>query len=120
VNRIRSHVFRGRRYAVRIEPIDSGVKKACPKAIATCEGPPSSKNKAITIDPKVTGITLLKVAIDEGLHACLGDLDNTAVDEMSESISRFLWRLGFRETMMVGGKPSLFPQDALDSGVRMG
>ena len=41
---------------------------------------------------------MLKVLIDEALHACVWDLDNEAVDERSTEIAEFLWRCGYRRT----------------------
>ena len=95
-NKIKSHMFRGRRYTIQWRPLSRSEKRQMKTdAIASCDGPPSVKRN-ITIDPSISEQELLRAAIDEGIHACVWDFDNTAVDEMAESISRFLWRLGFR------------------------
>lgn len=112
MNKINSHIFRGRRYKIENRSVHPDIKRCDPNTIATCDGPPSQTGKTITIDPEATGLSLLKVAIDEGIHACVWDFDNTAVNEMSESISMFLWRLGFRETTMVNGVPVLKPTES--------
>jgi hypothetical protein len=52
--------------------------------------------KVITIDPHLSERRLLKVLIDEGLHACNWDLDNDAVGEYSDAISSLLFKVGFR------------------------
>jgi hypothetical protein len=95
---IRSHVFRGKRYRIEFVAIEKGIKKLSPRALGTCSDP-YTKDKTITIEPDISDRDLLKVAIDEGIHACVWDFDNTAVDQMSQSISDFLWRLGFRKTI---------------------
>jgi hypothetical protein len=105
MNKIKSHVFRGKRYKIKFKRVSKKLIK-CMKnmegkessIIGACEGPPSLKNKSITIDPVSTGLEALHVAVDEGIHACLWDLDNDAVDEVSTSVSRFLWRLGYRDS----------------------
>jgi hypothetical protein len=91
VKKIKSHTFRGKRYKIKWKYIP---KKE--EAIGFCTSP-DVKDKHIIIDPKNANLELLRAAIDEGIHACLWDLDNDAVSEMSESISRFIWRLGFRD-----------------------
>lgn len=99
MHKIKSHVFRGKRYRIVWRPVSKAEKKQMKTdALGYCEGPPSATNKCITINPSISEFDLLRAAIDEGLHACLWDLDNEAVDEMSESISRFLWRMGFRDS----------------------
>jgi len=99
MNKIKSHVFRGRRYTLAWRPVTKAEKKQMKvDAIGSCDGPPSAKGKSITIDPSLSELELLRAVIDESIHACMWDLDNVAVDEMSSSISRFLWRLGFRDS----------------------
>ena len=90
--RIPSHKFRGKTYHIKWldQPRYSG---------GDCDGACSTPEKAtIELKKKLRQKRLLKVAIDEGVHACLWDLDNDAVDEISESIHALLWRLGYRLT----------------------
>lgn len=58
---------------------------------------PSTHNRHITIDPDIEGREELDVLIHEMVHACLWDLKEDAVDETADSISRVLWRLGYRK-----------------------
>ena len=95
--RIKSHVFRGKRYKLDWKPVSKADKRKMKlNAIASCDGP-ETPGKCITINPELSGFDLLRVSVDEGIHACMWDLDNLAVDEMSESIAKFLWRMGFRD-----------------------
>jgi len=96
VNKIKSHIFMGKRYQIKIGKIDKKILRLCPKCAGTCDEP-KTKNKTICLDSCLHGIDLIKVAIDEGIHACCWDLDNTTVDKMSHSISQFLFRLGVRD-----------------------
>ena len=96
MNKIKSHIFRKKRYKIVWRRISSAEKKKMKvDAIASCDSP-GTKGKQITIDPTISGRDLLRSAMDEGIHACVWDFDNQAVDEMAESISRFLWRIGYR------------------------
>lgn len=92
---IRSHKFRDRRYRVKWRKPRDGkdgvVVNGC------CEDPTGGK-PSISINPSLSEEEFLAVAIDETLHACFFDLDNLSVDEASEDISNFLWRVGFRLT----------------------
>jgi len=112
MDKIKRHTFRGRAYPIRIAPLPPPFKG---NAIATCDGPPSAKHKEITIDPDADGLELMRAAIDEGIHACVWDFDNVAVNEMADCISKFLWRLGFRETVSKGGVRTIPPQTGIDS-----
>lgn len=95
MKKIKSHIFRGKRYKIIINEIDDGILKLSPKCKGLCDAP-NTRSKSINLSRELSGIDLIKVAIDEGIHACCWDLDNKAVDEMSESISKFLYRLGVR------------------------
>jgi hypothetical protein len=96
MNKIKSHIFRGKRYKIIIGKIDKGILKLNPRCRGLCDAP-NTKDKTINLDSKLSGIDLMKVAIDEGIHACCWDLNNTTVDEMSDSISKFLYRLGAKD-----------------------
>lgn len=60
--------------------------------------PPKSKGKIskIYIDPKMNEKDFLRICIDETIHANFWCLDNDEVGIASASISKFLWKLGFR------------------------
>jgi len=96
MQKIKSHIFRGKKYKIIIGEIDNDVLELEPRCKGLCDAP-NTRGKSITLSSKLSGIDLIKVAIDEGIHACCWDLDNTTVDEMSESISKFLYRLGVRD-----------------------
>lgn len=55
-------------------------------------------DRTITINGTAKPKRLLAAEIDEAIHACFPDLDNDVVDEASDSISKFLWRRGYRRT----------------------
>ena len=103
LNKINSHIFRGKKYKITFSPVDKDIKRLAPKSLATCDSP-KIKDKTITIDPSAHGLVLLKLAIDEGIHACVWDFDNSSVDEMADSISRFVYRIGFRELRQLNKK----------------
>jgi hypothetical protein len=79
--------FRGKRWKVRWKKQKDSFGK--------CDAP-STPAKAICIDPGLSGQSKLYVCLHEGVHACLFDLDETAVTEMSTDLSNWLWRLGLR------------------------
>jgi len=96
MKKIKSHIFRGKKYKIIISEIDNEILKLVPRCRGLCDAP-DTIGKSITLSPKLSGLDLIKVAVDEGIHACCWDLDNTTVDEMSESIANFLYRLGVRD-----------------------
>ena len=88
--RIDSHKFRGKRYKIRWLPKP---KFNGESVEGFCTNPALAE---IAIKTNLTEKQLLATALDEGLHACIWDLDNEAVDEISDSLASLLWRLGFR------------------------
>jgi len=87
---IKKHVFAGNNYNIEWK---KPAKET--KAKGLCESP-DTFDKTITINPYLEEKELLKTALDESIHGCLFALDNDFVDDMSESIGEFLWRMGFR------------------------
>tara|TARA_Y100000034_G_C6905227_1_gene419804 strand:- start:2697 stop:2975 length:279 start_codon:yes stop_codon:yes gene_type:complete len=84
------HVFRNKRYKVCF------VKKIDDEGNwGECD-PPEKKGKKIKIKNNLGDKNTLTTALDEAIHACTFDLDNEAVNEMSQSISNFLWKLGYK------------------------
>ena len=83
---IKSHVFRGKRWKVRVVRI---------KDLGDCEAP-NALDKLIRILPGKTR-TALDIAIHEALHACLWDLDDEAVAETATCITKLLWKLEWRK-----------------------
>ena len=86
-----THNFRGVEYRIAWR------KPRIRAAGGTCD-PPNKKNCTIEVWPELDGLNLLRVLIDEGIHACHWDLDNEAVDQTSTCIANFLWRCGYRST----------------------
>jgi len=84
---IKLHSFRGKRYRIVACPSDSG---------GVCDTPKGNDKEMVV---PVDGETLhdLQSTIHEGIHACLWDLDEEAVQEMGDDIGRLLWRLGWRK-----------------------
>jgi hypothetical protein len=82
--------FRGKKYRIlrpkRINKDDLGL----------CDSP-TMKRPAIRLRNDQRGVNLLCIAIHEALHACLWDLAEEAVEDISSDIARFLHDLGFRE-----------------------
>lgn len=87
LRKIKSHIFNGGRYKITVRALrgDYGY----------CSNP-KIKNKIIKISPHQDDRQLLATLIDESIHACFFDLDNYAVDEASDAIANFLWRVGYR------------------------
>jgi hypothetical protein len=86
VNQIRQAKFRGKKYNIRWTK-DEG--------LGSCEHP-NTKGKTITLHPELSGNELIRVAVDEAIHACFWELDNDSVGEASESIAKFLHDLGIK------------------------
>lgn len=56
-----------------------------------------TKNQTILVSDKINDSEeLLRVLLDEGLHACDDRLDNSVVAQYATDLSRFLWRCGYR------------------------
>jgi len=62
-----------------------------------CEGLCSDPtDRIIHINPKLDDKELLRVCLDEAIHANAWNLDNDYVAEMSDSMAEFLYKIGFR------------------------
>lgn len=83
---IRQAIFRGKRYRIKWSKADG---------LGSCEHP-KTKNKTITLNPELKGNELIRVAIDEAIHACFWEYDNDVVGEASSSIAKFLDDLGIK------------------------
>jgi hypothetical protein len=92
VRKVKHHTFRGKTYGIEVIHMQK-----TDIAYGDCD-PPSVAGKKIRIDPDQHGRRLLQTLLDEATHACNWDLDNVAVDEMAETMSKFLWRCGYRIT----------------------
>jgi hypothetical protein len=86
--KIKQAIFRGKKYRIRWSKRDG---------LVSCEHP-ATKDKTITMNPDLSGNELIRVAVDEAIHACFWELDNDVVGEASSSIAKFLCDLGVRHT----------------------
>lgn len=109
IPKIKSHTFVNKRYRVKFCNIKKNVAKKELADIATTFGISSpddilaltdnrgTKNQTIMVSDQIEDDqTLLRVLLDEGLHACDDRLDNDIVDKYATDLSRFLWRCGYR------------------------
>ena len=53
--------------------------------------------RTITFHSKAKGQNLMDVVIHEGLHACFWDIDEEAIDQSAQDITRLLVKLGFKQ-----------------------
>ena len=81
---IRSHRFRGKRFGVRFEARPGPAGAHC------------THNTELVFRNRVDAARELEWFIHEALHACLWDLDETAIHETARDLARFLWRLSYR------------------------
>jgi hypothetical protein len=86
-----SHLFRGVEYLVLWRH-----PRGFPRNVGGACSSPKADRLTIEISPKLYGKQKLRVMIDESIHACLWDLDNDSVAQMSTCISEFLWKSGLR------------------------
>jgi hypothetical protein len=84
---IKTHRFRNNRYKVEVKRLRD--------RRGQCDAP-TTQGKSILINPGQSGEKLLATLLDEAIHACLFEIDNDVVDEISDDIARFLWRAGYR------------------------
>jgi hypothetical protein len=84
---VKYHTFRKKKY--RIVDTESCLGGECDD--------PNTKNKWLIVPVEGEEFYDLYVIIHEAVHACLWDLDETAVEEIAMSIARFIWRLGWRK-----------------------
>jgi hypothetical protein len=85
INRIKKHKFPQGNYKIHWKkPKDNE---------GECSDP---KDRQMWINPKLDDQELLRVSIDESLHASLWAIDNDIVYEIADCMGEFLYKLGFR------------------------
>lgn len=94
---VKSHTFRGKKWRVR-------VRKHPAKDHYAKIDHPETKNKAIWVNPKLSGFVRLRSLLHEAWHAVDWDLDEDAVIENAECVARFLWRMGYRSKDELAGE----------------
>jgi len=82
------HRFRNKQYLI----------KSCKSKdyLGYCESP-KIKNPKLCIDENLKDKELLRIIIHESLHACLYDLDEDSVDEISRQIASIVKKFGFKQ-----------------------
>lgn len=90
------HLFRHKRYEV-VE-----INKRVKNRLGLCESP-DTKDKILEI-PVGHSLTSFEVQIHEAIHACLYDLDEPTVEEISTNISKYLWKLGWRNVSVLNSE----------------
>ena len=83
---MKTHTFRGKRYRILTPHTKNWY------------GEEDAVSRTIKIARNQDEPRLLETQIHEGLHACLPDLDEAAVDATARDVARFLWRDGWRRT----------------------
>jgi len=84
--------FRGRRYRVRFVSA-----RRLAGRDGDCEQP-TSPRPTIRLSRKLPDPEMMAIAIREGLHAGLWDIDEDAVDEIAEALASMLKQMGYRRT----------------------
>lgn len=69
-----------------------------PDRVGECD-PPTAKNKSLTILEDLKGQHRLEILIHEFLHAADWDKEEVWVTQAGKDMARFLWKLGYRQTL---------------------
>ncbi len=108
IPKIKTHTFFGKKYKIKFGKIKKLINKTDMKAMVKANNisasnivagtdDRSTKGKALIVSDNIeSDKELLRVLVDEGLHACDERLDNDVVDAYATDISSFLWRCGYR------------------------
>ena len=86
--KVRTHKFRSKVYKIIFVP-----NMSCH---GLCEAP-TELNKKIKIRYSKNEKVFFENCIHESLHALFWDIDEEAITEAGEDLTKFLWRLGFRQ-----------------------
>jgi len=118
---VKSHVFYGRKYNffygdIRKKLTKGEIKIICNKfglrgedTLLGATDDNRSKKKMIIVSDSIEQTSpkdLLRVLIDEAMHALDSTIDNDVVAEKATDLSNFLWRCGYRR---------IKPEDSVDS-----
>lgn len=110
IPKIKRHTFYGKTYRIKFGPI---LDNSSPEDIERCKSRyglnpedilaltdnRGNKNQTILVSDNIEDDkVLLRVLLDEGLHACDDRIDNDVVDGYATSLSNFLWRCGYRRS----------------------
>lgn len=78
-------ILRHRRYTLEQHKLPKGVFGEC-----------DIDGRRLTIRPDLHGRPHLDTVLHEALHACLEDVSEESITETAESVTEFLWKLGYR------------------------
>ena len=82
---VKSHIFRKKKFKIFFRSPKNR------NHIGTCD----EQDREIEIKPTLKGEEELDCLIHEGLHACLPDLHDGAVNDTASSIAKLLIKLGY-------------------------
>lgn len=80
--------LRGKRFVV------SRPKKLEPNVLGWCR---NHSNPKIAVAYSLNGQEELEIFIHEMLHGCYWDMDEEAISDAAQGISKALWRMGYRK-----------------------
>lgn len=86
--------LRGKRWKIRELPASK-----LPQRDGECDHPNLAR-KEIRLRNNLGSKRKLEIALHEGLHACLWDLDEEAIEEIAHDLARMVWRLGYRHVVI--------------------
>ena len=116
IKQIKSHTFCGRKYKFRYTDPEKAVSsKELAEIRKSCHIEPDNTIVGLTdnndvVNPeiiisdtldKLSPKDLLRVLLDEGIHACNSKINNDIVDQYARSLAGFLWRCGYRRIKRV-------------------
>ena len=84
--------LRGKRFSI------SRPKRINPELLGWCINTGKPK---IAVAYSLDGEEELEIFIHEMLHACYWDMDEEAITDAAQSISKALWRMGYRKSEFV-------------------
>ena len=109
LRKIKTHTFYGHKYRFIYGKLESHISRAKLKKIATSfdiknhadilalTDDHDVKEKAIIVRDNIEQPKeLLRVLLDEALHALDYKIDDNVIDHYSRDLSNFLWRCGYR------------------------
>lgn len=94
---VHTAIFRGKRYRI-VWKVPAKHKVKGEDVLGVCE-PPHQKGKTICIVKSGNDKEDMDTHIHESLHASFWDIDEHIIDDVSTSITDFLWRCGYRKVI---------------------
>lgn len=94
MKKMRTHTFRGYRYHVETDKVITGF----------AEIPRAAPARVLYVAKNLPPLEHLEVAVHEAMHAEDPEAPERVIERRGKSISRFLWRLGYRRVGPGGGR----------------